>query len=85
MIRSDDLTRVQARALNILKPVLGYLNRLKKRMAYRGFTQDDEMFQRAKSEIPTHELHVANPLSGVGLQWTEKVRNHKPDESKLES
>ena len=47
MIRSDDLTRVQARALNILMPVLGYLNRLKKRMAYRGFTQDDEMFQRA--------------------------------------
>ena len=38
-----------------------------------------------KSEIPTHELHVANPLSGVGLQWAEKVRNHKPDESKLES
>jgi hypothetical protein len=60
-MRSDDLTREQARALkNKLAPMLGYLSRLRKRMAYRGFTQDDELLQAVqKAEMAMHELHVA--------------------------
>jgi hypothetical protein len=53
--------------------MLGYMNCLKKRMAYRGFTHDDDLLQAAyKAEIDMHELHVANPLLGVGLQRAEK-------------
>ena len=39
-MRSDDLSIEQARAIkNKLQPMLGYLNRLKKRMAHRGQTK----------------------------------------------
>jgi hypothetical protein len=41
-MRSDDLTRGQARALkNKLEPMVSYLNRLGKRMSSRGFPEDD--------------------------------------------
>ena len=60
-MRSDDLTREQARALkNKLQPMLGYLHRLKKRMHNRGFPPTDELLQAVcKAEMAMHELHVA--------------------------
>jgi hypothetical protein len=59
-MRSDDLTREQARALkNKLHPMLGYLSRLKRRMSYRGFLPDDELMQAVvRAEAAMHELHV---------------------------
>ena len=60
-MRSDDLTCDQARALkNKLHGMLGYLNRLKKRMTFRGFPPDDELLIAVcKAEMAMHELHVA--------------------------
>jgi hypothetical protein len=60
-MRSNDVIRDQARALkNKLQPMLGYLSRLRKRMAYRGFTQDDPLLRAMqKTEMAMHELHVA--------------------------
>jgi hypothetical protein len=60
-MRSEDLTRDQARALkNKLQPMLGYLSRLKKRMVYKGFTHDDELLQAVcHAEMAMHELHIA--------------------------
>ena len=60
-MRSDDLTREQARALkNKLAPMLGYLNRLKKRMARRGFPPDDPLLiEVCRAEDAMHELHVS--------------------------
>jgi hypothetical protein len=44
-IRSDDLTRDQARALkNMLQPMLGYLNKLQHRMQNKGFPLDDPLW-----------------------------------------
>ena len=43
-MRSDDLTREQAEGLKAkLAPMLGYLNRLKKRMVRRGFPPVDPL------------------------------------------
>ena len=60
-MRSDDLTRDQARAIkNKLHGMLGYLNRLKKRMTFRGFPPDDELLIAVcKAELAMHGLHVA--------------------------
>ena len=60
-MQSTDLTREQARALkNKLAPMLGYLTRLRKRMAFKGFTQDDELLQAVqRAEMAMHQLHVA--------------------------
>ena len=67
-MQSDDLTREQARALkNKLQPMLGYLNRLKKRMHNRGFPSDDELLQAVcKAEMAMHELHVATHYLACG-------------------
>jgi hypothetical protein len=67
-MQSDDLTRDQARALkNKLQPMLGYLTRLRKRMARRGFQQDDELLQAVqKAEMAMHELHVATHYLACG-------------------
>jgi hypothetical protein len=68
MMRSDDLTRDQARALkNKLGPMLGYLNRLKKRMNNKGFPPDDELLRAVcKAEMAMHELHVATHYLACG-------------------
>jgi hypothetical protein len=60
-MRSDQLTRRQAQALkNKIRPMLGYLSRLKRRMAQKGFPPDDPLWQLAsKAEQAMHELHVA--------------------------
>jgi hypothetical protein len=60
-MQSDDLTRDQARALkNKIHPMLGYLTKLRKRMAYKGFTQDDPLLKVVqRAEMAMHELHVA--------------------------
>jgi hypothetical protein len=67
-MQSDDLTRDQARALkNKLQPMLGYLTRLRKRMAFKGFRQDDELLQAVqKAEMAMHELHVATHYLACG-------------------
>jgi hypothetical protein len=67
-MRSDDLTRDQARALkNKLQPMLGYLNRLKKRMTYRGFPPDDELLRLVcQAETAMHQLHVATHYLACG-------------------
>jgi hypothetical protein len=60
-MRSDDLTRDQARALkNKVQPMLGYLTRLHKRIAFKGFLPDDELLIAVcRAEMVMHELHVA--------------------------
>ena len=65
---SDDLTREQARALkNKLQPMLGYLNRLKKRMHNKGFPPDDELLNLVvKAEGALHELQVATHYLACG-------------------
>jgi hypothetical protein len=67
-MKSEDLTRDQARALkNKLQPMLGYLNRLKKRMTYRGFPPDDELLQLVRqAELSMHKLHVATHYLACG-------------------
>ena len=75
-MRSDDLIREQARALkNKLQPMLGYLNRLKKRMTYRGFPPDDELLRLVcKAEMAMHELHVATHYLVWGDCWGRMPR-----------
>jgi hypothetical protein len=60
-MRSDDLTKAQARALeNKLAPMLGYLTRLKRRMVRRGFPLDDPLLNAVlRAEGAVHDLHVA--------------------------
>lgn len=60
-MRSDDLTRDQARAIkNKIQPMLGYLSRLKRRMIFKGFPPDDGLLQAVcRAESAMHELHVA--------------------------
>jgi hypothetical protein len=67
-MRSDDLARDQARALkNKLAPMLGYLNRLKKRMVYRGFPPNDELLRLVRhAELAMHELHIATHYLACG-------------------
>ena len=48
MMQANDLTRDQARALkNKLHPMLDYLGRLNKRIAGRGFPDDDPLKSRS--------------------------------------
>jgi hypothetical protein len=71
-MRSDDLTPKQAQQLKAtIRPMLVYLNHLKKRMEKRRFPADDRLFQtvlRAYDAI--HELnvhvHYLSCESGVG-------------------
>ena len=71
-MRSDDLTSAQAQQIKAsIRPMLCYLNRLKKRMEKRRFPSDDGLFQtvlRAYDAI--HELnvhvHYLSFESGVG-------------------
>lgn len=59
-MRSSDLTTEQARALrNKIQPTLGYLSRLKKWMARRGFPPDDGLLiEVCRAEDAMHRLHV---------------------------
>jgi hypothetical protein len=75
-MRSDDLTRDQARALkNKLQPMLGYLNRLKKRMVSKGFPPDDPLLAAVcHAENAVHELCVEVHYLACG----DSV-GHRPD------
>ena len=56
-MRSDDLTREQTCTIKkMLQPMLGYLNRLKKRMTNHGFRHDDELLQ-AVCCLPSYRLY----------------------------
>jgi hypothetical protein len=59
-MRSHDLTKAQARTLkNKLAPMLGYLNRLKRRMIRRGFPPDDRLLMAVRAaEDSMHALQV---------------------------
>jgi hypothetical protein len=59
-MQSNDLKPWQARALkNKIRPMLSYLNRLKRRMHRRGFQHGDPLLEAVtKAEIAVHELYV---------------------------
>jgi len=59
-MQADDLTRDQAAAVkNKLRPMLGYLGRLKRRMVQRGFLCDDSLLAAVvRAEDAVHALHV---------------------------
>jgi hypothetical protein len=59
-MRSSDLKVWQARALKSkIRPMLGYLNRLKRRMHRKGFPPGDPLLEAVtKAEVAMHELHV---------------------------
>ena len=59
-MRADDLTREQAGAVkNKLRPMLGYLGRLKRRMVQRGFLSDDPLLSAVvRAEDAVHALHI---------------------------
>ena len=59
-IRSDDLTRDQARSTrNKIEPMLQYLVRLNKRMGFRGIPADDPLkVAGANALTAMHELHT---------------------------
>jgi hypothetical protein len=67
-MQSTDLTREQARALkNKLQPMLGYLNRLKKRMHRKGFPSDDRLLVAVcRAEDAIHALHVETHYLSCG-------------------
>lgn len=67
-MRSDDLSKEQARALkNKLQPMLGYLNRLKRRMIGKGFPPDDRLLLAARrAEDAMHALHVETHYLACG-------------------
>jgi hypothetical protein len=85
-MRSDDLTSAQAQKIKAsIRPMLGYLIRLKKRMEKRRFPSDDGLFQtvlRAYDAI--HELnvhvHYLSCESGVGrvLPPNERKEQERP-------
>jgi hypothetical protein len=79
-MQSNDLNREQARALkNKLQPMLGYLTRLRKRMAYKGFQQDDELLRAVqRAEMSMHELHVATHYLACGDTATGSPRITTP-------
>lgn len=57
---SHDLTTAQCRALaDKLRSMLGYLNRLEKRMAEQGFPLDDELYRATvKARDAMHDLSI---------------------------
>jgi hypothetical protein len=59
-VYSADLTPAQAESLvRQIRPMLGYLNRLVKRMNKRRFPSDDPLFRSALTAYDAiHELHV---------------------------
>jgi hypothetical protein len=67
-MQSDDLTKNQARALkNKLQPMLGYLNRLKRRMIRKGFPPDDPLLAATRrAEDAMHALHVETHYLACG-------------------
>lgn len=73
-MRCEDLTREQASALkNKLRPMLLYLSKLKRRMNYRGFLQDDPLMRAVcRAEDAIHalsvEVHYLSCEGGVGRE-----------------
>jgi hypothetical protein len=59
-MRSDDLTRDQCRTLaDQLRKMLGYLNRLEKRMSQQGFPLDDDLYRATvKARDAMHEVSI---------------------------
>jgi hypothetical protein len=79
-MRFDDLTREQAAALkNKLRPMLGYLGRLKRRMVQRGFLSGDPLLEAVvQAENAVHALHVQVHYLSCG---DVVGRQHKTGES----
>ena len=80
-MRSDDLSKEQARALkNKIGPMLNYLCRLQRRMRYRGFLESDPLLQRVvEASNAVHALHVELHYLD-GRKKNEK--NHRPLDTK---
>jgi hypothetical protein len=66
-MQRNDLTNERTRALkNKLQPLLGYLNRLNKRIVRRGFPADDPLLVAVpRAECATHDLAHSGTLSCV--------------------
>jgi hypothetical protein len=67
--------------------MLGYLTRLRMRMAFRGFTQDDELLQAVqRAEMAMHERHIAahylscGDAAGGGLPKRNSQPQHDGNE-----
>jgi hypothetical protein len=77
-MKCDDLTPAQAERLKqSVRPMLGYLGRLKKRMEKRRFPNDDRLFLTVlKAYDAIHELnvhvHYLSCESGVGRRPPQK-------------
>jgi hypothetical protein len=71
-MRSDDITPAQAEQIKVrIRPMMGYLGRLKERMHRRRFPHDDLLFLTVvKAYDAIHELnvhvHYLSCSSGVG-------------------
>jgi hypothetical protein len=71
-MRSDDITPAQAEQIKAkIRPMLGYLGRLKKRMHKRRFPHDDELYRTVLEAYDAiHQLnvhvHYLSFSSGVG-------------------
>jgi hypothetical protein len=76
-MRSDDLTREQARALkNKIGPMVAYLSRLHNRMGYSGFPEDDPLkLAVVRALNAMHDLHMevqCRSIDGRGRDEVEK-------------
>jgi hypothetical protein len=84
-MRSNDLTPEQAEALvRNIRPMLGYLNQLVKRMNKRRFPSDDPLFRSTLTAYDAiHELHVqVHYLSCTsGVRQVPKDRKVDPPSS----
>ena len=72
-MNADELTRAQCRVLeNKLKPMAGYLHRLRVRMRRRGFPEDDPLMSLVvKAGEVMHELHAevfCRSMDGKGFK-----------------
>jgi hypothetical protein len=67
-MQSDDLTKNQARALkHKLQPMLTYLNRLLRRMRYKGFLESDPLLRKVvEATNAVHALHVESHYLACG-------------------
>ena len=78
-IQCDDLTAAQSRALkNKLQPMLGYLNRLVRRMNHRGFPPGDRLLTAvSRVEDAVHSLHVETHYLSCGAKVARLSTNER--------
>jgi hypothetical protein len=84
-MRSDDITPAQAERIKVkIRPMLGYLGRLKHRMHKRRFPHDDLLFRTVLNAYDAiHELnvhvHYLSCSSGVGRAPPKTEYRERPE------